>query len=336
MRPAFEANFGCERENAQAACIPITPMSLSFSASITVDNAKRIEIAGPDGAAKAAKLPDDISDIRSLTFPGPFKESSSYTIRLPAGLTDDTGRPLSNAARFPMTVKTDTFPPLAKFSARFGIIEAADPVLPVTVRNLEAQIRGARHKASGPPPPTGVPLNNFFNRLDARVFGLTVPEAPTVISWLRKVASASRQRSVFAEDKTGGEPKRFKLPKPNGAKAFEVMGIPLGKPGLYIVELKSARLGSVLLGKDAPMYVPTAALVTNLSVHFKQGAANSLVWVTTLEDARPVAGAAVAIANCHGDRLWAGTTDRLGLALVPKIDGVNNPAEVRRRCAHQV
>ena len=94
------------------------------------------------------------------------------------------------------------------------------------------------------------------------------------------------------------------IPKPNGAKAFEVIGIPLGKPGLYIVELKSARLGTVLLGKNAPMYVPTAALVTNLSVHFKQGAANSLVWVTTLEDARPVAGAAVAIADCHGHRLW--------------------------------
>ena len=117
------------------------------------------------------------------------------------------------------------------------------------------------------------------------------------------------------------------MPKPNGAKAFEVLGIPLGKPGLYIVELKSARLGSVLLGKNAPMYVPTAALVTNLSVHFKQGAANSLVWVTTLEDARPVAGAAVAIADCHGNRLWAGTTDRQGLALAPKIDAVSNPAK---------
>ena len=224
-----------------------------------------------------------------------------------------------------MTVKTDTFPPLAKFSARFGIIEATDPVLPVTVRNLEAQIRGARLKASGPPPPSGVPLSDFFARLDAQVFGFTVPDAPTAISWLRKVASASRQRSVFAGDKTIGEPKRFKLPKPNGPKAFEVMGIPLGKPGLYIVELKSASLGSALLGKNAPMYVPTAALVTNLSVHFKQGAANSLIWVTTLEEARPVAGAAVAIADCHGHQLWAGITDRFGLALVPKIDGVNYP-----------
>jgi uncharacterized protein YfaS (alpha-2-macroglobulin family) len=327
VRPAFEANFACERENAQAACIPVTPMSLAFSSSLSAGNARRIEIVGPDGVASAAKLPDDVSDIRSLTFPGPFKESSSYTIRIPATLTDDTGRKLSNAARFPMTVKTDSFPPLAKFSARFGIIEEADPVLPVTVRNLEAQIRGARLKASGPPPPTGVPLSDFFNRLDAQIFGLTVPDAPTVIFWLRKVASASRQRSVFAGDKAGGGPKRFKLPKPNGARAFEVMGIPLGKPGLYIVELKSESLGSALLGRHAPMYVPTAALVTNLSVHFKQGAANSLVWVTTLEDARPVAGAAVAIADCHGHRLWAATTDRQGLALVPKIDAVNNPAK---------
>ena len=50
MRPAFEANFGCERENAQAACIPVTPMSLSFSAPIAVGHAKRIAIAGPDGS----------------------------------------------------------------------------------------------------------------------------------------------------------------------------------------------------------------------------------------------------------------------------------------------
>ena len=327
VRPAFEAQFRCERENPAAACIPVTPMALSFSAPISAENVKRITIVGADGARHAAQLPDsaDTSDIRNLTFPGPFNESSQYTVEIPAGLTDDTGRPLANAARFPLAVKTDAFPPLAKFSARFGIIEEADPVLPVTVRNLEPLLRGARLKASGIPSPTGAPLSDFLSRIDARVFGLSTPEAPAVLSWLRRVASAPRQRSVFADEDTDGAPKSFTLPRPNGAKAFEVLGIPLGKPGLYIVELKSARLGSVLLGKNAPMYVPTAALVTNLSVHFKQGAANSLVWVTTLEDARPVAGAAVAIADCHGHRLWAGTTDRNGLALAPKIDAVSNP-----------
>ena len=327
VRPEFEAQFRCERENAQAACIPVTPMTLSFSAPISADNVKRIAIVGPGGTRRTAQLPDsaDLSDIRSLTFPGPFNESAQYTIEIPVGLTDDTGRPLSNASRFPLTVKTDVFPPLAKFSARFGIIEDVDPVLPVTVRNLEPILRGARLKTSGMPAPTGAPLSDFLSRIDARVFGLSTPQAPTVISWLRRVASAQREGSVFADAATDGTPKSFTMPKPNGAKAFEVVGIPLGKPGLYIVELKSARLGSLLLGKNAPMYVPTAALVTNLSVHFKQGAANSMVWVTTLEDARPVAGAAVAINDCHGRRLWAGTTDRQGLALAPKIDAVSNP-----------
>jgi len=47
VRPAFEAQFGCERENAQAACIPVTPMTLSFSAPISADNVKRIAIVAP-------------------------------------------------------------------------------------------------------------------------------------------------------------------------------------------------------------------------------------------------------------------------------------------------
>jgi uncharacterized protein YfaS (alpha-2-macroglobulin family) len=326
VRPAFEARFRCERENPQAACIPVTPMTLSFSAPIAAENVTRITIVAADGTRRAGQLSDstDLSDIRNVIFPGPFNESAAYTIEIPAGLTDDTGRPLANAARFPLAVKTDAFPPLAKFAARFGIIEEADPVLPVTVRNLEPLLHGAKLKARGMPSPTGAPVSDFLSRIDARVFGLSTPDAPATLSWLRRVASARRQQSVFAGEEAD-TPKSFTLPKPNGAKTFEVLGIPLGKPGLYIVELKSARLGSVLLGRDAPMYVPTAALVTNLSVHFKQGAANSLVWVTTLEDARPVAGAAVAIADCHGNRLWAGTTDQQGLALAPKMDAVSNP-----------
>ena len=195
VRPEFEAQFRCERENAQAACIPVTPMSLTFSAPISAENVKRIAIVGPDGMRRTAQLPDstDLSDIRNLTFSGPFNESTQYTIEIPAGLTDDTGRPLSNAARFPLAVKTDLFPPLAKFSARFGIIEEADPVLPVTVRNLEPMLRGAQLKTSGMPSPTGVLLSDFLRRIDARVFGLSTPEAPTVISWLRRVASAQRR-----------------------------------------------------------------------------------------------------------------------------------------------
>ena len=61
------------------------------------------------------------------------------------------------------------------------------------------------------------------------------------------------------------------VPKPLGAKAFEVVGIPLAAPGFYVVELASPRLGAALFGKPRPYYVRTAALVTNLGVHFKLG-----------------------------------------------------------------
>ena len=62
---------------------------------------------------------------------------------------------------------------------------------------------------------------------------------------------------------------------------MKCIGIPLKGPGFYVVELESEILGSRLLAKPAPMYVPAAALVTNLSAHFKWGRASSLVWVTT-------------------------------------------------------
>src|SRR5260370_32730953 len=84
-----------------------------------------------------------------------------------------------------------------------------------------------------------------------------------------------------------------------------------------MVEVKSIGIGAVLLGAPKTMLVPGAALVTDLAVHFKQGQANSLVWVTALESGRPVGGADVTIADCHGTELWTGRTDARGLAMVP-------------------
>ena len=142
----------------------------------------------------------------------------------------------------------------------------------------------------------------MLTRIEATLWRVPQPKAGDVLSWLNRVAEAKRAKSVFGGDSTAGA-KEFEMPKPNGPNAFEMMGIPLKRPGLYIVELKSTRLGTVLLGAPKPMYVPTAALVTNLAVHFKQGQANSLVWVTALESGRPVGGADVAVADCHGTEL---------------------------------
>ncbi len=321
-RKAFQAKFQCDRENAKAGCIPLLDMTVLFSAPIKAALAQQVAMVAPDGTRLSPEIKKDEVDVSRLTFKGPFKESSQYRIEIPPNITDDAGRTLSNASRFPMTISTDAFPPLAKFSARFGIIEAADPVLPVTVRNLEAQIATSQLDVGVTPPAAAGGLGGLLTRVEAALIRVPAPDASTILPWLRKVSDARRKQSVFGADTQGVV--SYTIPKPNGPNAFEVMGIPLKRPGLYIVELKSERLGSVLLGAPQPMYVPTAALVTNLAVHFKRGAANSLVWVTELESAKPVEGAAVAIADCNGTRLWTGTTDSRGLAMVPHQDTFDN------------
>jgi uncharacterized protein YfaS (alpha-2-macroglobulin family) len=322
-RKVFEAKISCERESAKAGCIPLTPISVSFSTPISAAQAKQVALVAPDGARRFARVSDP-GEKSSLSFNGPFKESSEYKIELPPKLVDGSGRELSNASRFPMAVETGEFPPLAKFSARFGIIEDADPVLPVTVRNLEAQIAGAQLQLNAlNGASSGSSVRDLLTRIEATLWRVPQPKAGDVLSWLNRVANAKRAESVFEGENAGGA-RQFTMPKPNGPNAFEVMGIPLKRPGLYIVELKSTRLGTVLLGAPKPMHVPTAALVTNLAVHFKQGQANSLVWVTALETGRPVEGADVAIADCRGTELWSGRTDARNLAMVPTSDAFAN------------
>jgi uncharacterized protein YfaS (alpha-2-macroglobulin family) len=55
------------------------------------------------------------------------------------------------------------------------------------------------------------------------------------------------------------------------------------------------RLGAGLAESRRPAYVSAAALVTNMVAHFKHGASSSLVWVTSLDQGKPVAQAQVSI-----------------------------------------
>ncbi|HSV92266.1 MAG TPA: MG2 domain-containing protein, partial [Desulfobacterales bacterium] len=110
----------------------------------------------------------------------------------------------------------------------------------------------------------------------------------------------------------------LELPASAGPGATEVIGIPLPGPGLHLVEIESALLGKSLLSTARPMFVPAAALVTNLAVHLKRGREASLVWVTTLDRAEPVGGAAVTVADCEGRVLWEGETGTDGLARIER------------------
>ena len=100
--------------------------------------------------------------------------------------------------------------------------------------------------------------------------------------------------------------------------ATEVLGLPLVGNGYHVVEVESRVLGHALLESRGPMYVRSGALVTPIAVHFKRGRSSSLAWVTTLERARPVAGARVVVNDCRGQPLWSGQTGADGTVRIER------------------
>ncbi len=304
-RPRFTATFRCEKENPRAGCLPMLPMRVEFSANVSKAEAEKVLLRGGEGEVRRPRISES-ELVRAVEFLGPFPEEANYQVELPPGLKDDAGRALSNADRFPLAVRTDRYPPLAKFPARFGIVELmGDRMLPVTLRNLEPEVK-ARAVRMGK-------TQGIMGKIQARMLNVAPGNAEDLQSALRRVAAASRERSMFS---AGDEVAEFKIPKPKGAKAFEVVGIPLRGPGLYLVELESEILGSALLDAPRPMFVPAAALVTNLSVHFKWGQEGSLVWVTSLDKGRPVEAAEVTVRDCQDRVLWAGRSDAQGIARI--------------------
>ncbi len=345
-RSTFTAYFHCQKESKEADCIPISSMYISFSAPVSWDQARKIELRSSDGKNWKAGPGGRISEneegeedeneeigeekdkkkfVHSVIFKAPFPQGTDFKIEVPPGLIDDAGRRLSNADKYPLAVRTDEYPPLAKFPARFGILELkGDPLLPVTLRNIEPEILAKIMKVGNGKEAISEKMKGILEGLKGKIFKVQ-PEKKDkningVYHWLKSMANywehTNRDKSVFGSLGKSFEGKHFSIPKPNGAKAFEVVGIPMKEPGFYVVEIESLILGSSLLAADRPIYVPTSVLVTNLSVHFKWGRESSLAWVTTLDDAKPVKDADVEVRDCKGNILYQGQTDTNGIVRI--------------------
>lgn len=318
VRKEFSARFECARVNPQAGCNPVQDAWVRFSAPIPKAQAEAVRIRTADGKELKPIFGDDDKNkaaVADLKFKAPLPADTAAKLVLPAEVKDESGRPLSNAERFPLDVKFDAPPPLVKFAANFGILEAKEGgVLPVSVRNVEPQLKGSQMAVNGQ---------------SLKVEG----GDGEIAKWLRAVDDAAQTKSDEVKrgtetvriNQTGAKPlltpasgKPFQVNLPGGGKDFEVVGIPLTQPGFYIVELASPRLGEALLGRRAPRYVAAGALVTNMSVHFKWGRDTSLVWVTALDSGQGVDKAEVRITDsCTGQLLARGTTDASGRLGVP-------------------
>jgi len=355
VRDHFAAHMRCQKENAKTGCMPLTPITLDFTASVVREHLDKITLRDAKGRSyRQQKTEQPPASDDSVLFPGPFPANADLTLALPGNLADDKGRALVNAERFPLRFQMADYPPLVKFPGDFGIVERSsrspgrpkndlapsgggsggfpEPgaqltggLLPLTVRNLESDSSGGTA---------------------AKVRWVRVTDDAAILDWRARVKKIDNpefdpQTHQRPEERKDGRHAQLlgtweagvverALPKPNGAKAFEVVGVPLQQPGFYVVEAESKRLGKSLLGQNVPMFVRTTALVTNLGVHFKWGAGASLAWVTRLDLGTPVAAAQVAVRDCKG-RLYAqATTDKQGMALIPQ--GLPDPSSAQWDC----
>jgi uncharacterized protein YfaS (alpha-2-macroglobulin family) len=323
VRDHFSARMNCTRENAKAGCNPLLPIRIQLTAPVARSLLDGILLRDKAGKTYAQVRGDAAEPFdNGVHFKGPFPASSELTLSLPENFQDDAGRSLVNAERFPLAVRVGELPPLVKFSGEFGIIERnAGSLLPITLRTLEAGAEGTA----------------------ARLRWVRLESDADILAWMQRLHDFEQLRYEERKDNkprdmrkerflTAGSPslQDTTLPKPNGAQAFEVVGVPLPKAGYYVLEAESRRLGQALLGADQPMYVRSTALVTNLAVHFKWGPKSSLAWVTQLDSGKPVNGAQIAVRDCKGKLFAQARSDAKGMSLIPR--GLPDPRGAEYDC----
>jgi hypothetical protein len=353
VREPFAASFSCERENAKAPCTPLRPVQVRFNAPIARADAEKFRLKGPGGTIAPTFKPDDKDpETSTVEFAAPLPEHAELTIDIPSNLKDVSGRALTNADLFPLKTTTAPMPPLAKFpSGTFGIVERfAEPdmpaLVPVTLRNVEADLHVAGLNAGNAQfsklrVDADTDIRNWMRLIDRfDVYSMSTTDIassmPGLLQRSKNPVYVPRSPDEASDDDNKKNPlvdirslsllagqrgvETLALPKedPKALRPFEVVGVPVTKPGFYVIELASPALGASLLGKKAPMYVRTAVLVTNLGVHFKQGRENSVVWVTTLDKGQPVPNAAIQVSDCNGDAVAAGKTDAHGVLAIDK------------------
>jgi hypothetical protein len=282
VREEFRARLTCGRVNPQSGCDPVEPIKVEFTAP--VPRAKALAVRLETGAGRAVAPIDEGREpnLSQIKFKPAFPPAITARLILPADMRDESGRPLANARRFPLDVAIAEAPPLVKFAAPFGILEAKQGgVLPLTVRGVEPTLAQSVKGVGG---------------TAARIEG----DDKAIADWVRRVAQAQRddirdeearpqqarrqpyRRPPLLGPRAAGV-QRMQLALPGKGKEFEVVGIPLTKPGFYVVELASPVLGKALLGRPATALRRRGRARHRPAVHFKWGRAASLAWVTSLD-----------------------------------------------------
>ena len=327
VREPFGVSVQCRRITGSQKCDPLGRVYLRFNNYVDASSARTIDIISDGGQSYRGET-TQAGLTKTVTFDAPFQPNENYRFQFPSGFTDDDGQKPHKSDNLPIGFKTGNYPPLAKFSGRFGILESnGNAALPITVRNLENLVQTKRVVSHAPEFGLKHKIDGLLKSLTGRSFRFGPDRAQGSAEHRRKIVRLMRllhgvRKEHSPLDVTSNlEPRPFKLPRISNHNEAEVIGIPMEKPGFYLLELSSHKLADAFLknpkkkGKQPDrMYVQSGALVTNMAVHLKHGRENSLVWVTSLGTGEVVEGAKIYALDCSGKTLFSAITNVKGVA----------------------
>ncbi|ETD69368.1 hypothetical protein V757_09040 [Pelistega indica] len=339
VRPPFTVLFSCERVKLKTPCSPLGDFRLLFSSYVKKEMADKIKVTVNDKEIKPSlKNGNEVETlVDSLVYKGPFTPNAKIWVTLPDNMQDDSGRLARNAKKFPLESGFGDYPPLLKFSTgKFGIIETyanakqvganlmeQPALIPLTVRNVEKELgingKLTPAKVSQIKAQNHADIRKWLSVMDSvdgqrtispRNFDRIMEGLPT--EYRENEAEVDIRNLSILEHQQGTT--QFQLPALSDTKNdSEVIGLPVYQPGFYVFEAQSPQLGSILTQESKPMFVRTAALVTNMAVHFKTGTNDAMVWVTRLEDSKVVPDADVMITSCNNKVIASGKTNQDGI-----------------------
>lgn len=279
-------------------------INLNFSAPVARNKLEAITLTFPDGTVISPKPIAIQGDFfAGIGFEPPFPPLAKVIAHIPGDIRDDSGRLLGDGSDQTREIPIADMPTEIAFSTRaydVGVLERSlGGIAPITLQNIKSDLPLKILKVAGS---------------DAEI-----------VKWLGRFGQSytydGAKKPVLTADIDGVETRTLR--QLHSEKSREIQGIELISPGLYLLETSSNELPDTKPGETR--YVRSIALVTNLALHFRRSQEGALVWVTTLDQGKPLAGTEIRVSTCDAKQVWQGVSDVEGLARIPADAFPKNP-----------
>jgi uncharacterized protein YfaS (alpha-2-macroglobulin family) len=358
VRAPLWAASSCSQLLDNDGCDPRKAIVFDFSRTFAAESLAKLTLVGSSGIVYAATTGNikEEKTVSRASFSGPFTEGESLKLHWEDDFRDVDGRPLEIVSRDHLRVSVlPSYLGMAQTQGTYQWGKGKSILWPLAVRNTEKTLKvhawqfdqGAQSTA------------DMLALIDeSNTVHTTTDQILPIEDLLQPFATS---KAILAR-LHGSAPKAMEQTVHTAGGAPEIVGVPLAGYGIWLVEADSPRyretiarryeayrnevdpshakhdpdanreledLDQVDQSSFAEKLQRTAIFqLTNLHIHARMSqSGKSLIWLTSLDSAQPVAGATVEIWSRSRRLLASGTSDAVGRVEFVKVKSAEQGAK---------